>query len=382
MSLKISSARSLVIFLPLFFFLLLLACGVVFLMGCQQQNTPPVSKTQPPSAAETPKQPQPGGHFHADGTYHAGPHEAHAPQPPVKNAPDTQPEDVTPIPWAEAKQQLLERIAAVAKKPPVSPAATWEGRKQQVAADPDLIWQPVQPKSRPFSFIVPPIVSLNDVGDPGHYPLGNLYDYRLTYGVDIPKDSESKKRRLDPLYSDLRNNSDPEADLRLRREIVAIEVEGLDPLTAVKYIKSGLHEDELAVEYAERAVREQPSAEAYHVLAWTLDDDDAAEAALRRSVSMDPNYTRALRDLSVLIWERAPAEAIGYLKRAADLDTRIPKNNYLIGQCYERLGRYEKALKVYQAMPFISSGFGSWGAAENIMAIQEGVPRIKPFGTD
>ena len=431
--------------LPISVFVLVIVAVGLYVLSSQPLNLPitsfkPVAVEKPPTH-ETAE----GGHFHADGDpWHAGAHEAEAPQSPVKNTPEIQPDDLTPIPWAEAKQRLLERIAAVAKKPPVAPAVTWEGRKQQVAADPDLIWQPIQPKSRPFSFLVPPIVSINDFGDPGPYPLGNLYDYDLTYAVDIPRYSESQAARLEsirdiissrePIYpitpeeeakerQRLRENLEagpdsftpeiiemyvnhflnlsrterqkdidalealggpltPEAEKRFQQEIVAIQVEGLDSLTAVKYIKSGLHEDEIAVEYAERAVREHPSAEAYHVLAWTLDDDAAAETALRRSVSMDPNYTRALRDLSFFIWEREPAEAIRYLKRAADLDTRIPKNNYLIGQCYERLGRYEKALKVYQAMPFIRSAFGSWGAAENIMAIQEGVPHIKPLGTD
>ena len=98
MSVKNVSYRSLVIFLSALFLLLLIAGFFVFFSGCQQQSPPPVSKTQPPSAAEAPQQ-QPGGHFHADGTWHAGPHEADAPQPPVKNTPETQPEDLTPIPW-------------------------------------------------------------------------------------------------------------------------------------------------------------------------------------------------------------------------------------------------------------------------------------------
>ena len=381
MSIKILSARSFVIFLSALFFLLLIAGFFVFFSSCQQQSSPPVAKKEPPAAAEPPKQ-QPGGHFHADGTWHEGPH---APQPQVKNTPETPPEDLTPIPWAEAKQRLLERKAAAAEKTPVPPAATWEGRKQQVALDPDLIWQPFQHKSGLPAFIVPPIVSIDDVGPSKYYPLGNLYDYDVTYEVDIPKNTESQDKRIEAVLWEAEEPTSEDELLRLRRKVVAIEVEGLDTLTAAKYIKSGLGEpNKIAVEYAERAVHENPSAEAYHVLAWTQYDvnKEAAETALRRSVSMDPNYTRALRDLSILIYRSHPAEAIGYIQRAAALDRRIPENNYLLGHSYERLGHYEKALQVYQAMPFISSGFGSWGAAENIMAIQAGVPRIKPLGTD
>ena len=333
MSVKNVSYRSLVIFLSALFLLLLIAGFFVFFSGCQQQSPPPVSKTQPPSAAEAPQQ-QPGGHFHADGTWHAGPHEADAPQPPVKNTPETQPEDLTPIPWEEATQRLLARRAAVAKKPPVIAAETWEGRKRQVAADPDVIWQP--------RFIVPD-------GGEMKYPI--LYDYDLTYEVDIPKNTESQRERLEPLQSDWRNNDDPEEDKRLRREIVAIEGEGLDPLTAVKYIKSGLHEDEIAVEYAERAVRENPTAEAYHVLAWIQDDlgdDDAAEASLRRALSIDPNYLPAL---DYLMGFAGTAESIGIYLKLCQLDPRFPKNTSDIAFRYARLGHFEKALEIYQSLP-------------------------------
>ena len=304
-----------------------------------------------------------GGHWHGD-EWHADPHTP----PPAQRAETAPPknEDLTPIPWQEAKQRLLKRKAAAANKPQVPRAATWEGRRQQVAADPDLIWQ--------LNFVVPASPPED------YYPLGNLYDYDLTYGVDIPKYSESQRARFKPLQSDRRNNDDPEEDKRLLREIVAIKVEGLDTLTAAKYIKSALSKkDEIAVEYAERAVRENPTAETYHVLGWVHWglDDEASESALRRSLSIDRNYLPALRDLAGLIWEKHPAEAIGYLQRAADLDTRIPKNNYLIGQCYERLGRYEKALEVYQASPFLHQFYRI-----NVTGIQAGVPEVLPLGAE
>ena len=86
MSVKNVSYRSLMIFLYALFLLLFVACSIVFFTGCEKQHTPPVSKTQPPAAAEAPKQ-QPGGHFHADGTWHAEPHAPPQEQAVVENTP-------------------------------------------------------------------------------------------------------------------------------------------------------------------------------------------------------------------------------------------------------------------------------------------------------
>ena len=317
--------------------LLLVVMGVGLFYRQKTATQEPV-KIYKPVEIEKPKKEVPigdtsqGGHWKPGDEWHADPHTP----PPVQRAETAvvKNEDLTPIPWQEAKQRLLARRAAVANKPPVTPAATWEGRKQQVAADPDLIWQ--------FRFIVP---------DGGELKSPILYDYHLTYGVDIPKNTESQRLRLEPLQSDWRNNDDPEEDKRLRREIVAIEVEGLDTLTAAKYIKSALHEDEIAVEYAERAVRENPTAEAHHVLAWIqyeLGADEAAEASLRRALSINPKYLPALESLIVFA---EPAEAIGIYRKMCQLDPRFPKHTGGIAFRYAQLGHFEKALQIYQSLP-------------------------------
>ena len=119
---KILSDRNLVIFVSVFFLMLLLGCSTVFLMGCEKQKPPPVSKAAPPVPAEPPKQPQPGGHFHEDGTFHADPHAPSQAQEVVEDTPPAAVEPVNPerLPYPmtpENRDIWIARVTEAASDP-------------------------------------------------------------------------------------------------------------------------------------------------------------------------------------------------------------------------------------------------------------------------
>ena len=89
------------------FFVLCVAGSLLYLQHVKRQSARELAETeeriktltekqnpQPPAEApvvETPEPPQQDGHFHADGTWHAGPHEAHVEPPSEVSEPEPPP---------------------------------------------------------------------------------------------------------------------------------------------------------------------------------------------------------------------------------------------------------------------------------------------------
>jgi TolB-like protein/Tfp pilus assembly protein PilF len=78
-------------------------------------------------------------------------------------------------------------------------------------------------------------------------------------------------------------------------------------------------------------------------------DFDAAEAAHRRAIELDPNYATAYHwygDLLVSYANR-PGDAIPLLEQAVRLDPLSPAITVTLGQAFEGMGQFEKALDLY-----------------------------------
>ena len=235
--------------------------------------------------------------------------------------------------------------------------AAWEQRKRQVIANPELLWTP--------GFVLPPTLDVMELRDK------SLYNYEVRQDHEFTITQEQQKR-----MSALRNQAQKGEISRDEyvREANKIRVEKLDSLTAAKhfltYAGTGSIRAELGMEYAARAIRENPdSFEAHHV--WTrcnrmfyLGTDDAKVIEGHRNlVNRYPNSSIALQELGEVFLFANPTnpraeEALGYLQRAIQLDDRIERNNSLLAKCYHHLGEYEKALAVYQGMSEVYYGHG------------------------
>ena len=230
--------------------------------------------------------------------------------------------------------------------PPEEVQAAWIERKKLVIANPELLWTP--------GFTLPPYVL--HPNDHTGYPLGMLFDYDVEYGVDFTLTDEQLER-LNALRDQAQKGEITGAEVgRKRLEITA---EGLDPLTAAKYFlnkgSTGSIELEFGREYAERAFSENPdSVEALHV--WVLCHPlEEQETGFHRMLNEFPNSAIAHSGLAGLLCYdlSRPEEGLIHIQKAIQLDSRIPRYNYLLAECYGRSGDYEKALAVYQGVPII-----------------------------
>ena len=236
--------------------------------------------------------------------------------------------------------------------PPEEVAAAWTERKKLVIANPELLWTP--------GFTLPPYV-LHPNDDTG-YPVGKLYDYRVEYGVDFIV-TEEQLERIYAIRDQIRAGIlTEEEEWQLRRERAMIRVENADLLTAAKYFLSkssvGSVELELGREYAERAFSENPdSVEALHIWVLCHDTQEQWEAGFRRMLDEFPNSALAHSGLAGVLCRRLsrPEEGLLHIQKAIQLDSRIPRYNYLLAECYREAGEHEKALAVYQGMSIIES---------------------------
>ena len=206
---KILSDRNLVIFVSVFFFMLLLGCGTVFLMGCEKQEPPPVSKAEPPAPAEPPKQPQPGGHFHEDGTFHAEPHAPSQAQEVVEDTPPAAVEPANPegLPY------------------PMTPENRdiWIARITEAASDPALLEKLLpETKERAFEIVEHHLANSIGVGSPegiiflkamwrkmaARYP--NDGDILYWHSICLPAKTLAEKRAYAEVWERLKRINDAE----------------------------------------------------------------------------------------------------------------------------------------------------------------------------
>jgi len=201
----------------------------------------------------------------------------------------------------------------------------------------------------------------------------------------IKKEKESsafsKRERLDKLYERLRREG-YKGDPGKHPEAIAIKVEGMDSLNAAKYLKEEGFYD-YALEYAERALAENPDSFEALLLRTDLlppDREDERIAGYKRLLEMDPDNTYVLERLGMCLTYSNPKEALRYFQRALQIDPSLPLY-FSIGECYERLGRYEEAIAAYMKCHERSGIEGETEALRRIRLIKSGNPFFKPIQT-
>jgi tetratricopeptide (TPR) repeat protein len=82
----------------------------------------------------------------------------------------------------------------------------------------------------------------------------------------------------------------------------------------------------------------------------SLNHHEAAEAAFRRALELNPNYVTAYHWYSILLAGPLgrPAEALELIQRAVELDPRSPIILQNVGNCYAGVGRFEESLAWYR----------------------------------
>ena len=201
-----------------------------------------------------------------------------------------------------------------------------------------------------------------------------------------PEIPAEKRQRISELYdrhSPDRNNVNRDADWATTgppREEVDILAEGLDPLSAAKFLKALGGHDKYAREYADKALAENPD-DFDTLLFWTQfrNSDEQTEEIVgyRRLLEMNPDSIPALVGLGRMLARKAPEEAIEVLERANKLDPSA--GLYHLGISYQRVGEYDKALNVLKKeyerypVPLLKS---------HIKAIESGNPWIHPIPSE
>ena len=193
-----------------------------------------------------------------------------------------------------------------------------------------------------------------------------------------PEIPAEKRQRISELYdrhSPDRNNVNRDADWATAgppREEVDILAEGLDNLSAAKFLKALGGHGKYASEYADKALAENPD-DFETLLVWTKlrFDDEEREYGYRRLLEMDPNSITVLTGLGSLLANDAPEEAIEHLEKANSLDPAA--GLYQLGRAYQRVGEYDKAVtalkKAYQR-------YNQPRMLSEIRSIEAGTPQI------
>ena len=167
-----------------------------------------------------------------------------------------------------------------------------------------------------------------------------------------PAIPEDKLDRINQIVSDtqeqrLRGELTPqEADELLTKKKVEILTEGMDALGAAKYLKSLLHYSEYVEKYAKQAVDEDPNSFEALLLWADYQDPTERERAYRKLVDMDPTSVDAWMGLGHSLWYNHPEEAVEHLQKANSLDPNAGLD--ILGDAYQRLGEYDKALETYK----------------------------------
>lgn len=215
----------------------------------------------------------------------------------------------------------------------------------------------------------------------GTLEIPKTFSHRNSIGdLPIPEISEEKRKRISALYagyigndSYIRNRDPSWAKDGPPQEEIDILVEGLDNLSAAKYLKALVYND-YAREYAEKALAENPN-DFETLFIWTRlrppNEDADRIAGYRKLLEMDPNFVPALVGLGSKLKEDSPEEAIELLLKANRLNPS--EGLYELAWAYQRIGEYDKAV------PMLKKAYERynhrWMLSE-IKSIEAGTPQI------
>ena len=193
-----------------------------------------------------------------------------------------------------------------------------------------------------------------------------------------PEVPAEKRQRISELYdrhSPDRDNVNRDAEWATAgppREEVDILADGLDDLSAAKFLKALGGYAAYAREYADKALAKNPD-DFETLLVWTKlrVDDEEREYGYRRLLEMAPNSITVLTGLGALLANDVPEEAIEHLEKANSLDPTA--GLYELGWAYQRVGEYDKAVtalkKAYQR-------YNRPRMLSEIRSIEAGTPQV------
>ncbi len=174
------------------------------------------------------------------------------------------------------------------------------------------------------------------------------------------------------------------AEKLLRRQKAVLATEGMPPFEAAQYLLNSPNipqAREYFQELTDFALTENPD-DPEVLFFWAGSQDlvkegpnPEVEAAYEKLLAMDgiPSERRSqiLDSFAGTIWYYKPKDAVRYIEEARTLS----KNSYYaqLGNVYQRLGQYDKALDIYRDY---YAKTGSFIAADHIRSIEAGTPNI------
>jgi tetratricopeptide (TPR) repeat protein len=168
------------------------------------------------------------------------------------------------------------------------------------------------------------------------------HDHPVAVAPEIPTE---KLERIEDL-----NSLSP---FEARKKRLEILTEGMDALSAAKYLKTldGFHGDLRgdAYEYAERALAEDSDSFDALFLKTELSLEHAEKVAgFRQLYEMNPHSFDVVHSLGAMLAIRNPEEAVQYLQQAVAMRPKEPGPYIDLGRSYHKLGRLEEALATYE----------------------------------
>ncbi len=243
-------------------------------------------------------------------------------------------------------------------------------RKRKAIANPDILWDGI-------GFEVPPTLNFDEIPRlPGYNPtrdkikvrsysekgkpIHGVYDHDkevYPFAGKVIYKTKDQEERLDAVRQNWRHlNPNSDADINYYRKRAVIVYERVDTLTAAKHLSqmNSPNKKAIGVEYAERAIRENPnSVEAMRIWVKCHPEDQKIEA-YQQLLSKFPNdaFAHELIAWHYYYEKDDPEAALVHMQKSCQLDSRIAKTNDLLAICYFTLGEWEKAVAAYQGMDY------------------------------
>ena len=242
-------------------------------------------------------------------------------------------------------------------------------RKRKAIANPDILWDGI-------GFEVPPTLNFDEIPRlPGYNPtrdkikirsysekgkpIHGVYDHDkevYPFAGKVIYKTKDQEERLDAVRQNWRHlnpNSDP--DINYYRKRAAIVYERVDTLTAAKHLSqmNSPNKKAIGVEYAERAIRENPNSVVAMRIWVNCHPEDQKIEAYQQLLSKFPNDAFAHEQIAGYYYrEEDTVSALDHMLKACQLDSRIAKTNDLLAKCYFKLSEWEKAVAAYQGMDY------------------------------
>lgn len=192
---------------------------------------------------------------------------------------------------------------------------------------------------------------------------GHTDDSETSPSETSPEVMADKWARVEALYNSLTEADweglDPSQPHPKKVEILT---EGMDAFTAVKYLDSEGGYSDYLLEYAERAVAENPGdfdVLLFYARKLTYNREEEAEAVYRQLLAMAPNSIEVLHELGRVLMYRKPAEAVVHIKKVIAMEPSSFEAHMNLGWSYRQLGRLDEALATFQEAYKILPGNGT-----------------------